>query len=539
MLSGLEIELLEEACSHFQRRYDKVNGGFASAPKFPTPVNLKFLLHLGQWPDIVKHVVGEDDCKKARDMVLHTLRSMAKGGIRDQIGYGFSRYSVTTDWSLPHFEKMLYDQAQLLDVYLDAFLINRDAEILDAVRDISSYLTNFPMQSSSGGFFSAEDADSYPAKADTGRKREGAYYVWTQAELASVLKPDELNILTRFYGVKSNGNVARQHDPHNELVGQNVLKICTTPATLAEESGLSEPKIKAMLESGREQLRRHREANRPRPALDDKTIVCWNGLAIGALARVASALKTIEPDKASVCLESALSAAKFIKRELFDPDQDVLYRVYRSGRSDTYGMCDDYAFLIQGLIDLYEATFDDEHLQFADSLQRIQLERFFDTDGGGGFFTTPSPHPPDVLLRLKNGMDAAEPSSNSVSARNLWRLGSMLEDDTYIQAARDTLTAFEAEVEQFPHTFAGMLGSVVMGRLGLKGVVLTGNLKAHEQVLQSLREGVQPNVTVVALGNGRGAWLQERNKLLKAMNADRNSVMVCEGQTCREGSEYV
>ena len=534
----LDLELLEEANSNFQGRYDRINGGFSSAPKFPTPVNLGFLLRLGQWPEAVKHIVGEDDCGQSRDMALHTLRSMARGGIRDQVGYGFARYSVTKDWSLPHFEKMLYDQAQLLDIYLDAFLISNDPEMLGAVYDISTYLITPPMASSTGGFFSAEDADSYPNKTDT-EKREGAFYVWTLKELRSILGNRDGDVLARFYGVKEDGNVARHNDPHDEFISQNVLKVSATPSTLAKDLGISEPDITAILKEGRQKLREHRDTHRPRPALDDKIVVCWNGLAIGALARAAAALQSIDPAKASSCLSAALSAADFIKRELFDESSQTLYRVYRSGRGDTTGMCDDYAFLIQGLIDLYEATFDDAHLRFADQLQKIQLERFRDSEGGGGFFTTPSPHPSDLLLRLKSGMDAVEPSSNGVSARNLYRLGSMLDDEGYAEMAAETVTAFEAEVEQFPHCFAGMLGSVVFARLGVKGVVLRGEVEAHGEVLTRLRRNVMPQATVVLVGKGKGDWLRQRNGLLKGLDVEKQGITVCEGKTCREGAEHI
>ncbi|KAL9631371.1 MAG: hypothetical protein Q9164_005935, partial [Protoblastenia rupestris] len=450
---SLEIELLEEAYTHFQGRYDRVNGGFSSAPKFPTPVNLSFLLRLGQWSETVRHIVGEEDCEKARDMAMHTLRNMARGGIRDQIGYGFARYSVTKDWGLPHFEKMLYDQSQLLDVYLDAFLITRDPEMLGTVYDISTYLTTPPMAAPPGGFFSAEDADSYPSKNDT-EKREGAFYVWTLKEIQTVLGAHDGDILARFYGVSADGNVARHNDPHDEFINQNILKVATTPSALAKQLGISESTITSTLKSGRQKLLEHRRNNRPPPALDDKIVVAWNGLAISALARTASALSTIDPEKASTCLNGATSAASFIKRELFDEETHTLYRVYRSGRGNTPGLCEDYSFLIHGLIDLYQTTFDDIHLSFADQLQKIQIDRFRDTDGGGGFFTTPSPHPPDLLLRLKSGMDAAEPSSNNVSARNLYRLSCMLDDEGYAKIAGETVMAFEAEVEQFPHTFA-------------------------------------------------------------------------------------
>ena len=531
---GLDIELLEEAFQHFQKKYDKINGGFSTAPKFPTPVNLSFLLRLQQWPQTVKDVIGETECQHASNMAIHTLRKMARGGIRDQIGYGFARYSVTKDWSLPHFEKMLYDQAQLLDVYLDAFLSTRDPEMLGAVYDISTYLTSPPMAAPGGGFFSAEDADSYPSKSDS-EKREGAYYVWSLKEFHDVLGDKDGDICARFYGVTTDGNVASQNDPHDEFISQNVLNVTTTPGALAKKFGIPEASITQTLKSGRQKLRECRENHRPRPSLDDKIIVCWNGLAIGALSRTAAALQSIDPTKASACLKAAVSAVDFIKKELFDLQTKTLFRVYREGPGSTPGLCDDYAFFIHGLIDLYEATFDDSYLEFADLLQKRQNELFTSSDSPG-FYTTPSPHPPDLLMRLKSGMDAAEPSSNNISARNLYRLSSMLDDASYFKKAKETVEAFEAEVEQFPFTFSGMLGSVVMGHLGLKGIVLRGD---NEEILKRLRQTVRPNSTVVALGKGKGSWLRERNDLLKQIGAEKDGVMVCEGGACREGVEFV
>ena len=365
---GLDLELLEEAYQHFERNYDRDYGGFSKPPKFPTPVNLTFLIRLGQWPDAVKHIVGEKECENAVGMVVNTLRHMARGGIRDQIGYGFSRYSVTKDWKLPHFEKMLYDQAQLLNVYLDAFLITRDPEILGAIFDIADYLTVQPVFSSNGGFFSAEDADSYPTKGAK-EKREGAYYVWSLEELKKVLGENHAEVFAAFYGVKYDGNISRSQDPHDEFVGQNVLTVTTSPAMLAKQIGLKEDEVVRILKDGRKQLREYREQHRPRPALDDKIIVAWNGLAISALARAHAALKDVDAERSERYGSAANSTIRFIRDELFDNNTRKLWRVYREGRGDTAGFCDDYAYLIQGLIDMYEATFAEGPLEFADTLQ--------------------------------------------------------------------------------------------------------------------------------------------------------------------------
>ncbi|KAI4121807.1 MAG: hypothetical protein LQ338_006169 [Usnochroma carphineum] len=531
---GLEIDLLEEAYQHFRKRYDNTNGGFSIAPKFPTPVNLQFLLRLGQWPQAVKDVVGEEECSHAAGMVINTLRKMARGGIRDQIGYGFSRYSVTKDWSLPHFEKMLYDQAQLLDVYLDAFLITRDPEILGAVYDIATYLTSPPMAAPTGGFYSAEDADSYPSHSDN-EKREGAYYVWTLKEFRAVLGDRDGNICARFYGVLADGNVARENDPHDEFISQNVLKVTTTPAALAKQVGMAESEVTTILKEGRKKLREHRENHRPRPALDDKIVVCWNGLAIGALARTSAALEDIDPEKSATCRKAAEDAAGFIRRELFDEESKTLYRVYRDGRGDTPGFCDDYAFLVHGLLDLYEATFEETYLEFADTLQAVQTRLLHDSSQGG-FFTT-APDSPHLLLRLKSGMDNAEPSPNSVAADNLFRLSSLLDDAGDRELALNTIAAFEAEVEQFPWCFAGMLSAVVMARLGVKGVVVTGEEEVA-RVRKRLREsgGVGVGRTVAW---GDGEWIRGRNELVRGMQRGVGRVMVCFEGACKEGIELL
>jgi uncharacterized protein YyaL (SSP411 family) len=189
---------------HFKRRYDATHAGFGGAPKFPTPSNLHFLLKLARYPLQVAEVIGANDVKRARDMALTTLDKMNKGGIHDQIGNGFARYSVTKDWSLPHFEKMLYDQSQLLPVYLDAYLATKNPDHLSAVHDIATYLTTPPMHAEDGGFFSSEDADSYYRSNDA-EKREGAFYVWTYKEFQDVLGDRDVEILARYYNVKDGG----------------------------------------------------------------------------------------------------------------------------------------------------------------------------------------------------------------------------------------------------------------------------------------------------------------------------------------------
>jgi uncharacterized protein YyaL (SSP411 family) len=531
---GLDLELVDDAYEHFKNKYDAQHAGFGGAPKFPTPSNLAFLLKLSRYPRAVADVVGARDCTQAKDMVLATLSAMNRGGIHDHIGNGFARYSVTPDWSLPHFEKMLYDQAQLLPVYLDAYLTTRSPEHLSAVHDIATYLTSPPLQAESGGFFSSEDADSLYRQTDK-EKREGAFYVWTLTEFQDILGEQDAEILARYFNVKDEGNVAPENDAHDELISQNVLQITTTPEDLAKQFALSQNEVEKILSEGCQKLLQHRNKERPRPALDDKIVVSWNGLAIGALSRTAAALAAENPARSAVYLESAERAASFIQRELYNPTSQTLIRVYREGPGDAPAFADDYAYLISGLISLYEATFNESYLKWADTLQQTQLRLFWDSENLG-FFST-SANQPDLLLRLKDGMDNAEPGTNGVSATNLDRLGALLADDAYTQAARDTASAFEAEIMQHPFLFPSMMDVIVAGRLGIRHDVITGSGSKVDAWLKRHRERPAALGTVSRVGADTGAWLKQRNKLVASMDAGREGVMACEGGACRDGLE--
>ncbi|KAK0639984.1 Spermatogenesis-associated protein 20 [Lasiodiplodia hormozganensis] len=529
---GLDLELLEEAYTHFANKYDKQNAGFGKAPKFPTPANLSFLLRLEQYPEAVEHVVGDKECVQAKEMAVETLRRMTRGGIHDQVGNGFARYSVTQDWSLPHFEKMLYDQAQLLTAYLDAHLVTKDTELLDAAHDIATYLTSPPLQSADGGFFSSEDADSLYRPNDK-EKREGAFYVWTRKEFKTILGEKDAEVCGRYFNVRENGNVSPEHDAHDELINQNVLAINSTPEALAKEFGLSKDEVNRILESGRKRLLEHRNKERPRPSLDDKIVVSWNGLAIGALARFSAFLEATGSDKASTYRQAAEKAVRFIKSSLYNSADASLKRVYRQGPGEAPAFADDYAFLISGLIDLYEATFDDSYLEFADQLQRTQIKRFWDT-ASGGFFSTAEGQS-DLILRLKDGMDNAEPSTNGVSAGNLYRLGALLEDADYTKRAKETCEAFEAEIMQHPFLFPSMLSSIVALRLGMKSIVATGKGDNVEKAVSKARSRISTNTTVARLGEGaKSEWLRKRNELFKNLDVKAPRVQICEGGVCKD-----
>ncbi|KAJ5286320.1 hypothetical protein N7524_001626 [Penicillium chrysogenum] len=574
----MDIELLEEAYQHFASRYDSVNGGFGRAPKFPTPSNLSFLLRLGAYPTQVMDVVGHDECEQATAMAVTTLVNMARGGIRDHIGHGFARYSVTADWGLPHFEKMLYDQAQLLDVYVDAFRLTHDPELLGAVYDLSAYLTSAPIQSPTGGFFSSEDADSYPHPNDT-EKREGAFYVWSLKELTSVLGPRDAPVCAKHWGVLPDGNVPPEYDPHDEFMNQNVLSIRATPSKLAKDFGLSEEEVVKIIKSSKQKLHDHREQTRGRPDLDDKIIVAWNGLAIGALAKCSVLFEEIESSKAVHCREAAARAIGFIKDKLFDKATGQLWRIYRDGnRGDTPGFADDYAYLASGLLDMYDATYDDSYLQFAERLQKYLNEYFLAQSGStaAGYYSTPSvttPGMPGPLLRLKTGTESATPSVNGVIARNLLRLSALLGDESYRTLARQTCNTFAVEIIQHPFLFVGMLDVIVGLQIGTRtvtGVFSTADISsipdprgdsllsrndepvsALDLIRRRLRAeaGVAVSSSIVVtsivdirpshlkdfVGN-QSFWLKCRNVLfqdLKAAEPAKNYLMVCETGRCQ------
>ncbi|KAI1910459.1 hypothetical protein LOZ12_004679 [Ophidiomyces ophidiicola] len=568
----LEVELLEDAYKHFLSRYDSANGGFSRTPKFPTPANLSFLLRLGRYPEAVWDIVGREECAHATEMVSNTLIQMVRGGIRDHIGHGFARYSVTENWSLPHFEKMLYDQAQLLDVYVDCFEVNREPELLEAIYDIVAYITSPPIISPEGAFFSSEDADSFPTLNDSD-KREGAFYVWTFKEIQQILGQQEADVCARYWGILPDGNVARGNDPHDEFINQNVLSIKETPGKIAKEFGLNECDVLNMIKSSKKKLKDFREAHRVRPDLDDKIIVAWNGLAISALSKCSILLHSINPEKSRHCRYSAEKAVKFIRENLLDTGTGQLWRVSRAGvRGEIPGFADDYAYLTAGLIKLYEATFDDIHLQLAEHLQQY-LNKYFLALGSDG--TTPAGYymslermPGDVpgpLFRLKPGTDAATPSINGVIAQNLLRLSSLLGDNSYRLLAKQTCSAFVAEIMQHPFLFVGLLDAIVGLEVAEKIVV--GVIGQDDEppenhqgtgmeiplsdgpnevaLLRRMRNeasfGTATSTTVVALvdlrdGEARVAnstWLRQRNSLLKDIPIGRNFLLVCDSGACR------
>ncbi len=403
-----DAALLAAGVREYSQTFDHRHGGFGGAPKFPRPGELLFLLR--------EHARTGD--REALQMVLETLRAMAMGGMRDHIGGGFHRYSVDAEWRVPHFEKMLYDQAQLVVALLEASQASGDPTFRHVAEDTLSYVQR-ELSHADGGFFSAEDADSIApelAEQDGAIKTEGAFYIWGQSEIEDVFAADS-DVVRLRYGIEPGGNAPQ--DPHNEFTNKNLLYVARGIDDVARLSGRAEEDVNSVLDAARLRLFEARCA-RPRPHLDDKVLAGWNGLMLAAFARAAR-LTPADEATAETWLETAVRAAEFLWHRLWDPKRDRLLRRFRDGRSDIDGYCEDYACVVWGLLELFQAGGDPWWLDWARQLQAIQDALFWDDEGGGWFSTTGDD--PTVLLRLKEDYDGAEPSAGSVAAGNLLTLG--------------------------------------------------------------------------------------------------------------------
>jgi uncharacterized protein YyaL (SSP411 family) len=473
---------------------------------------------------------NSDSGKHALEMNLFTLRKMASGGMHDHLGGGFHRYSVDAYWHVPHFEKMLYDQAQLAVAYLDAFQITREPLFEEVARDTLDYVRH-DMTAKGGGFFSAEDADSViPGIADPGHspKAEGAFYVWDKTEVDAVLGPDA-EIFNFHYAVKEGGNVPSGGDPHGEFTGKNILIELGSVAATAEHFGKDETEVRQPLAKAREALLAVR-VKRPRPHLDDKIITAWNGLMISAFARAAQVLG--DPGY----LDAALRAATFLSVELYDGSRKVLFRNYREGRSAVEGFADDYAFFIQGLLDLYEASFDVGWLRFAIELQAIQDQLFFD-EAGGGYFNGAG-NDPSILLRLKEDNDSAEPAASSVAALNLLRLAQIRNDGDLFARADKTIEAFAPQIGHFASAMPQMLVALDLTLSEPRQIVIAGARDAsetHALVGEVHRHFVPNKVLLLADGGDGQRYLEEKLEVLRGMKPvdGKATAYVCENFTCK------
>lgn len=483
---------LHQAGVSLKEGYDAAHGGFGKAPKFPTPSHPIYLLRYAQ----------RFNDAAALQMVLHTCDKMAAGGIYDQLGGGFSRYSVDEMWLVPHFEKMLYDNAQLVHLYLDAHQVTGDARFSDVARDILRYVLR-DMTHPEGGFYSAEDADS--------EGKEGKFYCWTERELQALLPPDQFKVVVRYFGITREGNFHDHSDPH-ALPEQNVLSQVKPKLDVEDQKRLAA--AKATLFEVR--------SKRVRPHLDDKVLASWNGLMLGAVARAYAVLGD------SSYREAAEKNLRFLKARLWDASSKTLYHRWRDGERDQVQVHEAYAFLGQGVLELYQATLDPQHLEFAIALAETMLQRFYDPKEGG-FWQSPE-GASDLILRVKEDYDGAEPSGNSVAAGFLLRLGAITDRREFSDAAHKTIALFSPRLKKQPRAVANLLLAFDFAHVEPKRVVIAGPKSGEEfqTLLRTAHSVYEPNKVLLGVEGPVEAFA----KTLVAKEG-RPTVFLCTGNQCQ------
>jgi uncharacterized protein len=533
-------EAFEKCFQYFYESFDPGKGGFGGAPKFPRASNLSFIFRIAA-------IQGTDTeaGREAIKMGSFTLQKMAEGGIHDHVGGGFHRYSVDESWFVPHFEKMLYDQAQIALNYIEGYQATRREVFLWVVRDILNYVGR-DLSSPAGAFYSAEDADSL---IEHGRPEhaEGAYYVWTAAQIEEALRATVrvdravslAELVAYHFDVRPEGNVPDALDPHHEFKGKNVLMQRHTLAETAQKFGLDLQAASDHLVEAIDAMRAARE-KRPRPHRDDKVITAWNALMISAFARAAQAASTSDTstlNEVEAFTRSAMRAARFLETELYDADTGELYRTFRDGRAPILGFAEDYAFLIQALLDLYELSFDTHWLQWAERLQGKMDELFWDPQGAGYFSSRAGDE--SILLRVKEDYDGAEPAPSSVGALNLLRLAPFaVEPEKRSRQAMQTLNALRAQWSRVPHALPQALCALEHALVPRQQVVLAGNVRSgdFQALLKEVRQAFGPRRAVFAADGAEGqAWLGSRAGWIAEMKPvdGRATAYVCDHFACR------
>jgi uncharacterized protein len=513
----LQPAILDAAYERIASSYDARNGGFGGAPKFPRPVTLCFLLRY--------HIHTGN--REALGMTLNTLRAMERGGIHDQLGGGFHRYSTGSDWLVPHFEKMLYDQAQLAIAYTEAYQITHDRFYGDTTRNILNFVLR-EMEQPRGGFASAEDADSQVAIGKP-ESNEGAFYVWSAKQIEGVIGTPDDEVFRYAYGVEPGGNVPGHQDIRGEMKGKNVLYEAHSTEETAKKFNIGVEPTADKLTIGRKALFAAR-ARRPHPPLDDKIVTAWNGMMISALARASQALDEMR------YLQRAQSTAEFLRANLYDSKTGKLWRSYRAGAPGVEGFLDDYTDLIAGLLDLYQAGFDVRWLTWAVSLQEEQNRLFWD-DKDGGYFDVGNSDS-SLLSRTREGYDGAEPSPNSTAAMNVLRLAEFTDRADWREMGRETISAFAARLQSDPEAVPA-LGSALDFRLApKKQILIAGDPKSRDtrELLKQVNSRFLPN-KILLLADG-GAGQQQLARWLPFVAGahrikDRATAYVCENYICK------
>jgi uncharacterized protein len=497
---------LDKTYDQLNQRFDPFYGGFGSAPKFPTPHTLSFLLRY--W----KRTHNE----KTLEMVEKALDGMRMGGICDQIGFGFHRYSTDKKWLVPHFEKMLYDQALLTLAYTEAYQATGKPRYKETVQEILTYILR-DMTSPEGGFYSAEDADS--------EGEEGKFYLWDESEIRKILGTDA-DLFIKVFNVKNEGNFI--DSVTNEMPGTNILHLSKSWAEIAKENLLTEKELRPIIDRSRKKLFEVRE-KRIHPYKDDKILTDWNGLMIAAMAHASQALQ--EPQYAEVAKKSA----NFILQKMKSGDGSLIHR-YRDGEARLPAHVDDYAFFVWGLLELYEATFDPAWLKSAMELNQYLIAHYWDSERGGFYFTSDKGE--QLITRTKEIYDGAVPSGNSVAMINLLRLARITANTDFEKKAAQIAKTFSESVRTAPSAHTMLMQALDFAVGPSYEIVIAGNPDAEDtkKMLQALGQRFVPNKIVLmrplASEDPDISRIAEFTKYQKAVN-DKATAYVCLKYACK------
>jgi uncharacterized protein YyaL (SSP411 family) len=505
---SLNKKTLEKAYTQLESQFDDENGGFGLAPKFPSPHNLLFLLR----------IYKRENNLKALYMVEKTLQEMRKGGIFDQIGYGFHRYSTDKRWLVPHFEKMLYDNALLAMAYTEAYQATKKSEYKQTAEQIFEYILR-DMISPEGAFYSAEDADS--------AGEEGKFYTWVlMEELNPKLNPEDLKLFELVYNIKPNGNYLEEST--GKYSGKNILHLTNTLEKIAEKQNINLEELKRNIKRIRNELFKLRET-KIRPHLDDKILTDWNSLMIAALAKGAY---VFGEEKYKVVAEKAI---RFLLENLKDENGDLLHR-FRAGSAEIKAFLDDYSFLIWALIELYEVTLNSEYLLQAINLEEMQIKLFWDKEVGGFYFSDENNK--DLLTRQKEIYDGALPSGNSVSMLNLLRLYQITGNPEYETKADEISRVFAENVKISPSAHSFLMIAVDFAIGPTFSLVISGDSGEKDTIkmLNSIKDEYLPNKTLL-----HRATEQDPPSIDKIANyvgffdkcLDKATAYVCVNKTCK------
>ncbi len=498
--------IIEEAYEELLTSFDNEYGGFERAPKFPTPHKIFFLLRYWR----------RSGNPEALYMVEYTLENMYRGGIHDHLGSGFHRYSTDNKWIVPHFEKMLYDQALIATAYTEVYQVTGKKLYREAAEGIFDYVLR-DLTSPEGGFYCGEDADV--------EGEEGKYYLWTLEEVRSVLSPKDSELITKVFNLSEVGNF--EEEIRGKKTGTNIFYMSHSLEALASELKIPVDEVESRVKLAKEKLLSVRN-KRKRPAKDDKVLTDWNGLMIAALAK---GFQVFGDEK---YLKAAERAADFILKSLYSPDIRLLHR-YREEKSGISGTADDYSFLIHGLIELYEAGFKLNYLKAALCLNREFLEHFWDPIQGGFFFTADDSE--SLIFRKKEFADAAIPSGNSIEMLNLLRLSRITADPKLEDRSQGLERAFSNLVGKIPSGYTQFLSALDFGLGPAYQVVITGKHESQdtEHMLEELWAYFIPNKVLVFRPEGKDPEITTLAKYAKEQVPieGKATAYVCQNYQCQ------